>query len=207
MSKHIPDDRLEIIFTQVQGEFRRGASNDKRTLARLGYLKPIWVQVDARYLSPLLDELRQRRRQTGAHPSGTSNISNTTNVMMLLKVGESVEVEPITHTALTSLRRTARKRMNNPYAVWHRKTLPSGLVQLTRMPDGTPAAAKYSNPVIPLLAGMRVGASFDWEVEREAQRGFRDHQANAARSLMCEPQAQWRARRVSSTRFRITRVK
>lgn len=206
MSRHVPDERLEIIFTQVQGEFRRGASNDQRTLARQGYIDPIMVLVDARHLSPLLDELRQRRRQTGAHPSGNMNISNTTRVLMLMQVGESVEVEPITHMALTSLRRTARKRMDNEYAVWHRVTLPSGLVQITRMPDGTPQAAKYAHPIIALLAAMRVGQTFDFTVPESAKRAFHDKQADNARKLMLQPHARWSTRRIRATVFRIRRV-
>lgn len=206
MSRHVPDDRLDIIFTQVQGAFRRGSSNDKRTFARVGYLTPIMVEVDARFLSPLLDELRSRRRQMGAHPSGTSNISNTTRVLMALQVGESVEVEPITHMALTSLRRTARKRMDNEYAVWHRRTLESGLVQITRMPDGTPAAAKYSHPIIALLAAMRVGQTFDYTVPKEAKRAFHDDQLNSARKLILQPEARWITRRIRTTIFRIRRV-
>jgi hypothetical protein len=197
---------LEIIFTQVQGEFRRGASNDQRTLARQGYVNPIMVLVDARYLSPLLDELRQRRRQSGKHPSGNANVSNTTNVLMLLQVGESVEVEPISHGALTSLRRTARKRMNNEYAVWHRTTLPSGLVQITRMPDGTPAAAKYAHPIIGLLAGIRLNHYMDIDVPKDAKRAFHDAQAHSARKLILQPHARWSARRISPTKFRVRRV-
>lgn len=206
MSRHVDDERLDIIFTQVQGAFRRGASNDLIHLKRHGYVNPIVVSVDARFLSPLLDELRQRRRQTGAAPSGNSNISNTTRVLMLLKVGESVEVEPISHGALTSLRRTARKRMNNEYAVWHRKTLESGLVQLTRMPDGTPAAAKYAHPIIALLASIRVGHHLDVAVHESATRAFHDKQAANARKLILQPHAKWSARRVRSTVFRIRRV-
>lgn len=205
MSRHVPDERLDIIFTQVQGEFRRKSSNDRRTLARQGYLDSIPVTVDARFLSPLLDELRSRRRQTGAHPSGFSNISNTTRVLMSLQVGESVEVEPITHMALTSLRRTARKRMNNEYAVWHRVTLPSGLVQITRMPDGTPAAAKYAHPIIAVLAAMRVGQHYDHTVHQTTKRAFHDAQAHSARKLMLQPDALWSARRIAPTKFRITR--
>lgn len=206
MSRHVDDERLDIIFTQVQGAFRRGASNDLIHLKRHGYVNPIMVSVDARFLSPLLDELRQRRRQTGASPSGNSNISNTTRVLMLLKVGESVEVEPLSHGALTSLRRTARKRMDNEYAVWHRVTLDSGLVQITRMPDGTPAAAKYAHPIIAILAAMRVGHHLDVAVPESAKRAFHDKQADNARRLMLQPHARWSARRISLTRFRIRRV-
>lgn len=206
MSRHVPDERLEIIFTQVQGEFRRGASNDQRTLARQGYIDPIMVLVDARFLSPLLDELRQRRRQSGKHPSGNANVSNTTNVLMLLQIGESVEVEPISHGALTSLRRTARKRLDNEYAVWHRVTLESGLVQITRMPDGTPAAAKYAHPIIAFLAAIKVGHHMDVTVPKEAKRAFHDAQAHSARKLILQPHAKWSARRISSTMFRIRRV-
>jgi hypothetical protein len=205
MSRRVSDERLDIIFTQVQGAFRRGASNDKRTLKRLGYLPTIMVQVDARDLSPLLDELRIRRRQNGNTPSGKSNVGNTTQVMMLMKVGESVEVEPLTHGALTGLRRTARKRMDNPWAVWHRQTLPNGLVQLTRMPDGSPNAGRFTNPIIGILASMRVGEHRDVPADNSGH-GYHHAQKIAAMKLMDISTAKWKSRRISTTKFRVTRV-
>jgi len=203
MSRHVPDARLSEIFTAVQDEFRRGATNDSRNP---GYKEPIWVTVDARDLSPLLDELRIRRRASLPTPTPSYNMSNTTLVLIAMKVGESVEVEPISHERLTSMRKTARKRMQNPFAVWHRRTLPSGLVLITRMPDGTPRAAKHQSKMINFLSSLLPGHKLIVSVPKEAKRPFHAREVREARKVLCAPSATWTSRRLTETSFLITRT-
>lgn len=204
MSRHVPDERLDIIFTQVQGEFRRGSSNDKRTLERLGYLPTIPVTVDARFLSPLLDELRQRRRAR-LTPTGT-NANPIGQRLATMEIGEYILTDPISHQNLTSLRRTARKRMVNGAAVWERETLPSGQVRITRMPDGWSFNHK-TNPLTGVLADMKVGGHVDVPCEATDVRALHDNCKNAARRLMDEPLAQWRTKRIRENLFRIRRTR
>lgn len=203
MSRHVPDERLSEIFTSVQDEFRRGATNDSRNP---GYKEPIWVTVDARDLSPLLDELRIRRRASSPTASSQYNMSNTTLVLIALKIGESVEVEPISHERLTALRKTARKRLNNPDAVWHRQTQPSGLVLITRMPDGTPRAAKYKSKMIHILASLLPGQKLQYSVPKEAKRPFHARDVREARKVLVFREATWTSRRLNETTFLITRT-
>lgn len=204
MSRHVPDDRLEIIFMQVQGEFRRGASNDKRTLERQGYVDPIMVSVDARFLSPLLDELKQRRRARKT-PLGT-NANPLSGQLATMEVGEYIITQPVSHNNLTSLRRTARKRMMNGAAVWERETMADGRVRITRMPDGWSYNHK-TNPLTGVLADMRVGEHKDVVCEATDVRAMHDNCKNAARRLMGKPDAQWRTQRIRSTLFRIRRTR
>jgi hypothetical protein len=204
MSKHIPDERLEILFTQVQGEFRRGASNDQRTLARQGFVSPIWVTVDARILSPLLDELKQRRRARTTPNKGNAN--PLVARLAAMEVGEYIISEPISHGNLTDLRRRARKRMINGAAVWERQTLPNGMVRITRMPDGWSYNHK-SNPLTGVLAEMKIGDHRDIECNVKDVRAMHDSCKNAARRLMGKPDAQWRSKRIRPTLFRIRRTR
>lgn len=204
MSRHVSDERLEIIFTQVQGEFRRGSSNDQRTLARDGHVDPIMVYVDARYLSPLLDELRQRRRARKT-PQGT-NINPLTEKLALMEVGEYIITDPVSHNNLTSLRRSARKRMINGAAVWERETLQDGRVRITRMPDGWSFNHK-TNPLTGVLAEMRIGEHRDVECLATDVRAMHDNCKCAARRLMNDPQAQWRTKRIREKLFRIRRTR
>lgn len=204
MSRHVSDERLEIIFLQVQGEFRRGASNDQRTLSRQGYIDPILTLVDARHLSPILDELRQRRRARKT-PSGT-NANPLSAQLATMEVGEYIITSPISHNNLTSLRSTARRRMINSAAVWERRTLPDGRVRITRMPDGWSFNHK-TNPLTTLLSEMKIGEHRDVECEAKDARAMHDNCKCAARRLMNDPSAQWRSKRIRETLFRIRRTR
>lgn len=204
MSRHVSDERLEIIFTQIQGEFRRGASNDQRTLARQGFVEPIPVTIDARFLSPLLDELRQRRRARKT-PSGT-NANPLGQQLAEMEIGEYIIVGPVSNNNLCDIRRTARKRMINGAAVWERRTLPDGMVRITRMPDGWSFNHK-TNPLTGILAEMRVGEHKDITCEATDVRAMHDNCKTAARRLMNDPQAQWRSKRIRETLFRIRRTR
>lgn len=189
---------------QVQGEFRRGASNDKRTLDRQGYVEPIMVEVDARFLSPLLDELRQRRRARKT-PLGT-NANPLSGQLAAMEVGEYIITQPVSHNNLTSLRRTARKRMMNGAAVWERETMENGMVRITRMPDGWSYNHK-TNPLTGVLADMRIGEHKDVVCLATDVRAVHDNCKNAARRLMNNPEAQWRTKRIRPTLFRIRRTR
>lgn len=70
MSRRVPDDRLEIIHAQVQGEARRQYEVNRKRRANGREPSPAWMTVDALELGPLLDELKQRRRRAGTF--GTS---------------------------------------------------------------------------------------------------------------------------------------
>jgi hypothetical protein len=204
MSRHVDDDRLEIIFIQVQGEFRRGASNDNVKRAKGIPITPILVEVDARYLSPLLDELRQRRRARKT-PQGT-NSNPLTARLAAMEVGEYIITDPISHNNLTSIRSSARKRMINGAAVWERETREDGMVRITRMPDGWSYNHK-SNPLTGKLADMKIGSHIDVECLATDVRAMHDNCKNAARRLMGNSEAQWRTKRIRENLFRIRRTR
>lgn len=162
------------------------------------------VLVDARFLSPLLDELKQRRRARKTINGGNANPLSAQ--LAAMEVGEYIITQPVSHNNLTSLRRTARKRMINPAAVWERETREDGMVRITRMPDGWSFNHK-TNPLTADLADMRVGEHRDVICLATDVRAMHDNCKNAARRLMNDPQAQWRTKRIRPTLFRIRRTR
>ena len=149
MSRRISDERLAelhgLIKLQVKPRVKNNSKKETPTKAM--------VYVDGQELCCLLDELRQRRNRPKE-----ANISRYTQLLMDMEVGDSFEVEPMTQSRLSTLRRTARKRMGVADARWHAETQPNGLVLITRMPDGSDHIfGKPKNPAVIILASMMVG--------------------------------------------------
>jgi hypothetical protein len=202
VSKHISDERLEILFRTVNGEFRRESKNDSRRLARGNSTGPIWVTVDARVLSPLLDEIR-RRRSKGAH--GAFPIGNTAKVLMAMKVGETIDYPPVTQGALYSARTTARKHLGIPDARWHAETQPDGLTKITRLPDGAAQIyGKPRNPAIKEIANMRVGET---KVLTTLPRKIYHGIIVQARLMMDNAEAKWRFTNLANGHVKAERVR
>lgn len=194
MSKRIADDELEKVFLIVQGNFRRRASNDNRKST----IEPIWVTVDARIVSPLLDELRKRRRH---HFKKGGNISPISKAMAEMRVGGVLMIDPVSHGAMTTYRKTARNIMDNPQAAWHTKAMPDGKIRIKRMADGTNPHADYSNPVIGVLSRMEVGDVVRIEMVGKMYSTIKVR----ARQKMGNAEAQWRCENLANGSIRVTR--
>lgn len=204
MSRRVDDDRLEVIHLQVSGELRRAATNDNRKRAKGLALEPIWVQVDARHLSPLLDELRQRRRRGTDPKSGAFPVGHTTRVLMAMKVGEAVDLPPITQGALTTCRTTARKHMGIPDARWHAETQPDGYVKVVRLPDGAAQIyGKPRNPAVAVLAAMPVDGRVILDLKGHLPAAMK-HQARLA---MDKAYPQWKTERLANGKLRVDRIR
>lgn len=198
MAAHVPDDRLEIIHLQVGGEFRRGATNDARKRAKGENLEPIWVQVDARYLSPLLDELRRRR---GVYSK--TLVAPLTRALAAMAVDDVLTWGPVSGRALTTNRRTARKILKAPEAMWEsRPAGPMGGVTITRLPDG----ARYSkdhNPAVDVMAAMAIDDVVTLTtVKGKMYNGLKQ----VARRKMGKPHAQWACTNLANGSIRCTRL-
>lgn len=196
MSRHVPDERLDVIHAQFSGAIRQKG--------------PVWVEVEGVPVVPghdlicLLDELRMRRGSASRTGKSQFRIGHTTSVLMAMKIGESVEVEPITKGAMTCARRTARKHMGNPYAVWWTQTQEDGLVRVTRAPDGSPPHAKYHNPAVYELAAMRLGETrILTTLKGKMHNGIKVH----ARKVMDDAGAQWRCLNLANGDVRCERTR
>lgn len=200
MSRRVPDDRLEILHLRVAGELKAVAKND----ARRGSKPPVWVQVDARELAPLLDELRQRRKRPE-----DSRLSPTTRKLMAMKVGDVVEFPPMSNGTLTTNRNTARTRLGEPDARWRAKTLPSGRVRVERMPNGTPHEfGKAKSPAVAILAGMLAdGRPITLEPGEFPPTGIHKGVKALARIQMGNSWANWRTENLANGGLRVWRTR
>lgn len=195
MSRRVPDDRLELIHMQVAGELRRVSKNEAPGT-------PVWVTVNARDVAPLLDELR-RRRQGGA--KGGFKESPKTRQLMAMAVGDVVEFPPMTQGALTTLRTTARKKLENPDARWHGETLPSGYIRVTRLEDGAERPEKRS-PAVELIAAMNLNGRISIPKDQVPASGLHAGIKAQARRLMKYPPANWRSERLKNGNLRVRRI-
>lgn len=197
MSRHIPDERLDVIHLQLANAFRK-------TPGAWVYDHRGQAICDAHDVIAALDELRMRRAtktrvNKGAFPQG-----KTSQILASMKVGEKVEIEARTMGALTSARGTARKMIGDPYAVWQSRILTSGLQEITRMPSGTPANAKHHNPAVFLMAKMNVG---DVVVLDSLKGKMHNGIKIQARRIMDSAEANWRCSNLKSGHVRCRRVK
>lgn len=188
MSRHVSDERLDVIHAQLSGAIRQVPDAwihiQGERYGSDGYL-PI---VPGHDLICLLDELRMRR-QVNTRAPGQFPLGKTARLLMSLQVGQSVDMEPITKGALTTARVTARKRLGTPDAVWWSQTQPDGLVRVTRAPDGSAPHAKYHNPAVYELAAMQVGET---RILRTLKGKMHNNIKIHARLIMDNAQAAWR---------------
>jgi hypothetical protein len=202
MSRHISDEQLEIIHTAVTGLTRKV----QEPVPGFGIMP--WgehrniIGVDLRDVACALDELKQRRRRNGKF--GGTRIGPVTSTLIRMKIGESVLLRPMTSGALTTARKTARKHMDDPSAVWHSVTLPSGMRKVTRMPPGTPVHADYSNPAVYVLAGLKVG---DMAVLTTLKGKMHAEIKTHARQVMNLPEANWKCENLANGTVRCRRTK
>lgn len=198
MSRRIPDDQLEVMHLHVSHHLKKVTSNDHKRLRR----GPVYVEVDARVLSPLLDELKKRRAGPGR--KGSFELGKTTKVLMSLKVGESVEIEPVIPSTLATSRRTARKYLGIDDAVWQAKTQDNGLLLITRMPDGSNPHADYSNPAVQQMAAMKVGETVILTtLKSKIHNGIKIH----AKKLMDNAEAKWQCENLANGNVRCRRIR
>ena len=194
MSRHVPDDRLGAIREHLI----RAVKNTKAQL---------WVSAgkttlcQAEDLRALLDEVSRRRQSDGK--MGSFQLGKTASLLMGMKVGDEVEIEPITQGALTTARRTARKRMDNPEAVWRSYLQDNGLQRIVRAPDGAPVYDKRHNPAADIMAKMKVGQTVILTtVKNRMHNGLKV----LARRKMDKAEANWRCTNLANGDVRCTRI-
>lgn len=158
--------------------------------------------IEGHDLIALLDELN-KRRMAGTKRGYTRPTSHITEALKLMYIGETIEIEPQAYNALTSKRRTARKQLANPYAVWTARTLPSGLMEITRQPDGTPPLNPRRSPYVAELARLRVGESFTAPIDYRRVSAMKA----PARMLLNDTSAKWSYQTLTDGKLRIRRTK
>lgn len=194
MSRHVPDERL-------------GAIQEHLIRAIRNHRDQQWVSVNevvlcrGEDLSSLLDELRRRRQSNGQ--KGSFKLGPTAKLLINMKVGETVEIPPVTEGALTTARKTARRVMNNPEAVWHSYVQPNGLQRVTRAPDGSPAYQRNHNPAVAQMAAMRIGQTITLTTVKG--RMYTGLKALARRKLD-KADAQWACVNLANGDIRCTRT-
>lgn len=195
MSRHVDEERIAVMQEHLSRAVR--STRDR-----------VWVTAGdvtigmAEDLRAVLDEVRRRRAQDGR--LGTFTVGKTAKVLMAMKVGESVEIEPITQGALTTARKTARKRMENPDAVWRSYTLPNGLHRIVRAPDGSGIYEKRHNPAVSVMAAMHVGETITiTTLKGKMHNGIK---IQARRRMDCA-EANWRCTNLANGDVRCTRVR
>lgn len=201
MSRHISDERLDIIHAQLSGEIRRRID------------KP-WIYVESKQkyipiiqghdLICLLDELRMRRSVHSRTGHSQFKLGKTAKILIAMKVGETVELEPITKGALTTARTTARKHLGVPDAAWWSRTTSDGLVAVTRAPDGSPPHAKYHNAAVYELAVMKVDETrILTTLVGKMHNAIKIH----ARRIMDNSEANWQCQNLANGDVRCKRIK
>lgn len=123
---------------------------------------------------------------------------------MDLEVGQSVTFAPITRSALTTARATARRNMDAPDARWKSETQADGRVVVTRLPDGAEYHyGKPRNPAVAQLASMRVGQTTTVTTVKGHLPAPIKQQA---RKAMDAENAQWKTERLANGHLRVQRV-
>lgn len=122
-----------------------------------------------------------------------SRVGNTTNVLMMLKVGESVEVEATCKQNLHGNAKTARRLMSNPDLkfrfeqvepfVWRVERRPDGAFNLNKSPERNAKAV--------FLAGIKVGEAKQYIGLKKSNQIVNDFVKNKARLILKDKQANW----------------
>ena len=201
MSRRISDEALETLHLKAAGEARH-ASNKRSQAKRRGLPKPgkALVYVDANDLACILDELRKRRSQSKRSTLPTSEL---TRKLIKMNVGDTIIVEAVTNSKLTTNRATARKALDNPNARWRAESLPDGKTKITRRPDGTKHIYGLPrNPIIGKLAAMNIGQRMTVEGIERLTNAWKI----LAREEMEKPRAQWKTQRLANGKLKIWRV-
>lgn len=189
MSRRIGDDALEALHLRIRAEVKRKEP-------------PHWVSVPGRDLMCIIDELRRRRTSDGR--SGAFKLSPTTRTLLMMKEGDVCFLPPTTIGAITSARKTARKHLDNPNAVWACQTLESGNVRVERMPDGSEKHYGLpKNPAIEQIAPLLPGESVVIQGSLYAALKQQVRKKMGVAGL----HAQWISRTLTKGRTKVTRTK
>lgn len=161
------------------------------------------VLVEAHDLIALLDELRMRRKSR-TRAGGQFKMSPVTRKLIAMKVGDVIEVPPMTQGALTTCRQTARAHLNKPEAVWRGTTLETGHIRIERVADGSPLHRDYRNPAVIELASLEVAGVVILKTLRGKMHNAIKVQA---RKLMDNPTANWRCENLANGDVRARRTR
>jgi hypothetical protein len=192
-SVKISDERLKILHEQVAGVARQYKNDND----------PVWVSLNAKEIAAILNEVR-RRRNFGH--GGTKRISHVTEALMALQIYESFETEPMAQSSLATLKRTARKKLDNELARWHSETMPSGLLKITRVPDGSPAMYnRERNPLIDILGRMHLNQVI--VIKKKSDRTVSESLKQQTRRKYENPAMNWLCRSLNNGKIRVRRIR
>jgi len=195
VGRRIADDRLGAIQEHLARAIKTAGKQQ------------VWVSAGetglcrAEDLRAMLDELSRRR--AGDRVPGGFKLASTSKTLMSMAVGDRVEINQVTMGALTSARKTARKRMENPNAIWYSYTQPNGKQLIVRAPDGSPIADKRHNPAVEIMAKMKVGETVTLTTIRS---GMYNGLKILARRKLGEPTANWRCENLANGNVRCIRT-
>lgn len=128
-------------------------------------------------------------------------MGETTRKLVAMQVGDKITLPPTTNGALTNARKTARKHLNAPDAIWHGQVQPDGTVVVERRPDGSPQQYGLPrNPISDQLAGMNVNGRLT--IPERLTNRFKTQ----ARIKLDKPDAQWRCEALANGKFRVIRT-
>lgn len=204
MSARLSDEHLEVLHIQLSSAVRR----------RRGYKEAdITLDVDGQCLVKVseiaraLDELRCRRAST-KRTAGQYQVGPLAQMLMDMKVGDSVVVKPMARSRLTSARLTARKKLENKGGVWRSERRQSdGMMIITRMPDGISPHQPRTNPGVIELAKMSVGQTKIISFKTGTKDGYLTNGMKIrARELMNNLTANWKTERLANGKLRCKRT-
>lgn len=197
----LSDQRLQELHELMRFQVRGSVSNNARRAKQGKPPRAVMVYIDGQEVLYILDELRQRRGTR----KGQTGPSQRTQILMDMAVGDVVFFEPITQGALTTLRRTARKRMENPDARWHGETQNDGRVKITRMKDGSDHIFGLPrNPDIELMALMKVD---DVLILKNVKGKMYNGMKVQARRIMENSEANWKCENLANGLVRARRIR
>lgn len=201
MSRRVAASRLDTYHLKLSLMFRPVAGQKWLEYRHEnGRWEPL---IEVHDLICMLDELRMRRRSRD-RAAGQFKVGPITRALMAMKVGDVIELQPMTQGALTTCRQTARVRLEQPDAVWWSRKLESGLIRVERKANGSPLHRDYRNPAVEVMAAMEVDDSV---VIRTLKGKMHNAIKVQAKKLMNNPQADWRCENLNSGDVRVRRTK
>lgn len=194
--RRVSEERLKELHEIVRLQVRPRVSNNSRKE------KPtkVMVYIDGQELSKILFELKERRRKAGGPQLGFN-----TKRFIEMKIGEVIEMPPMTQGTISNIRKTARNHLNDPKAQWHTRTMDNGNIRVERVPNGTrPVYGRQRNPAVSQLALMLIGettilASVN---KNKMYNGLKVQ----ARIEMDYPRANWRCENLANGNLRVKRI-
>lgn len=188
MGRQISPERLEILHEQHRHIRKKPG--------------PQLVYVDGHEFIQIVAELRARR--DNLHKGAP--ISPITKQLMSMAEGQTIYTKGMSQTALTTLRKTARKHMKNPAAKWRGELQPDGRLKITRQPDNSPVHhGRPRSHVVTALAKMNID---DVIILRDVPGGSVNNNHRAvARTLAGKPHMKWWCEKLSNGAVRARRIR